>query len=136
MKNKNVFLAFFFTLIMANMFAESGSELFRSVTNRFAFYLVYSTIALLMLSSTFFIYSKLEKPIYKFSLCIIGTFLIPTISFVVLHMMNIGAAIFIDDIFSDVKVIIGLGIGSYLPWLPISLLWYFSFKKHYKTQSS
>jgi hypothetical protein len=57
MKNKNVFLAFSFTLIMANMFAESGSDLFRGVTNKFAFYLVYSTISLVMISSTFYNYS-------------------------------------------------------------------------------
>jgi hypothetical protein len=135
MKNKNVFLAFFLTLIMANMFADSGSDLFRSVTNKFAFYLVYSTISLVMISSTLYIYSKLGKPIHKLSLCILGTFLIPTMSFIVLHMMNIGVAI-IDDIFIDIKVIIGLGIGAYLPWLPISILWYYSFKKHYKTQNS
>ncbi len=119
-------------LILVNNFAENLSHIFSEIERRSTFYIVFSVITVIMSVLTFYVFGNIEKKYKKISICITGAFLIPCLSFVLLHIINMGLENITSRIFSELKVLIGLAIGYFVIWAPIALIWYFTFEGHNK----
>ena len=128
-KNLILILSTIALLLWINNFAEGMDHLFKKIEDKYIFNIVYSAVYLLVSAVVFLIFSKLKKFHYKLFLCVVGALVTQIFAVAMLYWINFGSL-------GDIGVIIGLGLGSVLQWVPVSIVWDFALKQFYKISGS
>ncbi len=128
-KNLILIISTLFLLLWINHFAGELGHLFKRIEDKYIFHVVYSAVYLLVSAVVFLIFSKLKKFHYKLFLCVVGALVTQIVSVAMLYWINF-------ERLGDLGIIIGLGFGSVLQWVPVSIVWYFALKQFYKSSES
>ena len=111
-------------LLWINYFAEELNHLFRRIENKYIFHMVHSFVFLLASALIFFLFSKIRKFHTKIFICVVGALAAQIIAIAILYFINFGSL-------GDIGVIMNLGLGAILKWVPISIVWYFALERFY-----
>ncbi len=130
-KYKNIIIAFVTNLILVNAFAYHSKNIFIYIKNSLIFYLAFSSVTIIATFILLYIYKKFKNVFSKIALCIFFATQIPIFSYIILAIFGDPATSdFIIELPRDINVLIGLGLGSVVLWLPISIIWYLSFENY------
>lgn len=129
--NKNLILIIstIVLLLWINHFAEALGHLFSRIEDKYMFHIVYSAVYLLVSVVVFLIFSKLKKFRKKLFLCVVGALFTQIAAVAILYWINFRSL-------GDIGIIINLGFGSVLQWVPVSIVWYFTLEQFYKISES
>ena len=125
--NKNLILGIstIALLLWINHFAEAFDHLFKKIEAEYIFHIVYSAAYLVVSAVVFLLFSKIKKFHQKLFLCVVGALVAQIAPVAILYWINFGSL-------GDIGVIMSLGFGSVLQWVPVSIVWYFTLKQFYK----
>ena len=124
-KNLILIISTIVLLLWNNHFAKGMDHLFARIEEKYILHIVYSAVYLLVSAIVFLIFSKLKKFHYKLFICVVGALTTQIVAVAILYWINFGSL-------GDIGIILSLGLGSVVQWVPVAIVWYFTLKHYFK----